>query len=107
MFLLGTGAAIAAYKNLHHHIKERLTNVAHMLVVTPEDFEQTFLTTGLILSIENENLVIGAIEQAFIAMDEEIKQQRYDFRIDGGCTALVALFMLGLILIINALMHDV
>lgn len=98
----GTGASLSAYNGLHHHIKEKLTDIAHMLVLPHEQFAQGYLCTGLITSINAEQLIVGALEQAFVAMDDEIKQQRYDFRIDGGCTALAAVFMMGKLFVANA-----
>ena len=86
---------MAAYHGLHHHIKEKLTEVSHMLILGREEMNTMHLNTGLITSIDTDKLIIGAIERAFLLMDDEIRQQRFDFRIEGGCTALVSLFMKG------------
>lgn len=95
-FLLGVGSALFAYHSLHYHIKDKLTEISHMLVLTQEEMDQKYLMTGLITSVDAEKLIMGALEKAFLAMDEEIQQERYDFRIEGGCTALVSLFMKGI-----------
>ena len=77
-------------------MKDKLTEVSHMLVLSKEKMMEKHFTTGLITSIDAEKLIIGALEKAFMAMDEEIRLQRFDFRITGGCTALVSLFIKGL-----------
>lgn len=66
-----------------------------MLVMPQDEVMRRYCTTGLITSIDAEKLIIGALEEAFQAMDEEIKQERYDSRIDGGCTAVAAIFIKG------------
>ena len=66
-----------------------------MIVLSSEEIEKNYLTTGLIISIDAEKLIIGALENAFLAMDEEIKEQRCNFRVEGGCTAVVGLFIQG------------
>lgn len=49
-----------------------------------------------------DNLVTGALESAFQAMDEQIARESVSFYLPGGCTALVALFILGKLYIANA-----
>ncbi|KAK7483686.1 hypothetical protein BaRGS_00025119 [Batillaria attramentaria] len=49
-----------------------------------------------------DNLVTGALEAAFQAMDEQIARESVSFYLPGGCTALVALFILGKLYIANA-----
>lgn len=98
----GVGSALFAYHSLHYHIKDKLTEISHMLVLTQEEMDQKYLMTGLITSVDAEKLIMGALEKAFLAMDEEIQQERYDFRIEGGCTALVSLFMKGKLFVCNA-----
>ncbi|CAG0915041.1 unnamed protein product [Notodromas monacha] len=52
--------------------------------------------------VDRDKLVIGALESAFWDMDQMIAEERMKYRINGGCTALVALFILGKLYISNA-----
>ena len=70
-----------------------------MLVMDQMEIERKYFTTGLIMSIDAEKLIIGALEEAFVALDEEIKRERYDYHIQGGCTALVAIVIKGVYLL--------
>ncbi|RWS07929.1 Protein phosphatase 1H-like protein [Dinothrombium tinctorium] len=47
-------------------------------------------------------LIIGALELAFWEMDNQIALDKRKYRMSGGCTALVALFILGKLYIANA-----
>lgn len=49
-----------------------------------------------------EQLVIGALEEAFISMDEQLDRERTTYHIKGGCTALVALLFNGKLYVANA-----
>lgn len=98
----GCGAALFAKNKLHLHIKDRLTQISHMLVLSQEDIERKYFSTGLIMSIDVDMLVIGALEEAFLALDEEIKQERYDHLIQGGCTALAAIIFKGKLYVAGA-----
>ena len=98
----GCGAALFAANKLQYHVKDKLTEVAHMLVLCEEEMATSHLKTGLITSIDAEMLIIGALEQAFVSLDQDLKQERYDYRIEGGCTALVGLFILGKLYVANA-----
>ncbi len=56
-------------------------------------------TNGLFLlfnrSISTESLVIGALEAAFWETDQIIGEEKKIYNMTGGCTVLVALFILG------------
>jgi hypothetical protein len=45
--------------------------------------------------ITRDSLVIGALQTAFVDMDEQIVEDKHAWRISGGCTGCVALFLLG------------
>ena len=53
-------------------------------------------------NISLESLVTGAIESAFWEMDQRIGEDKLRYKISGGCTALVALFILGKLYVANA-----
>jgi len=46
-------------------------------------------------SISTESLVIGALEAAFWETDQVIGEEKKVYNMTGGCTVLVALFILG------------
>ncbi|XP_061085973.1 protein phosphatase 1H [Conger conger] len=52
--------------------------------------------------VEHESLVVGALENAFKEMDAQIEREKSVYNISGGCTALVAVFLLGKLYMANA-----
>ena len=100
----GTGAAVMAVHTLHKHVKEKLNSVKHFLVqeeaeVIAEDDPGLGCITE---PIPKELLVMGALEESFVEMDEQIRAERSTFLIKGGCTAIVALFLQNKLYIANA-----
>jgi len=49
-----------------------------------------------------DNLITGALESAFWEMDQLIANDKQVYRMSGGCTACVALFILGKLYVANA-----
>lgn len=49
-----------------------------------------------------DNLIIGALESAFWEMDSSIASDKAIFRMSGGCTACIGLFILGKLYVANA-----
>lgn len=100
----GTGAALMAAHTLHKHIKDKLSAVKHFLVKEQaEIIAEDDPGLGCIMEpIPKELLVTGALEEAFVEMDEQIRVERNTFLIKGGCTAIVALFLQGKLYIANA-----
>ena len=49
-----------------------------------------------------DSLIIGALESAFFELDQIIANDKKNYRMAGGCTALVALFILGKLYVANA-----
>ncbi len=100
----GTGAALTAANTLHVHIKEKLNSIKHFVarekanVVTEDDPGLGCITEP----IPTESLVMGTLEEAFAEMDDQIRRERETYRIKGGCTAIVALFLQGKLYISNA-----
>ncbi|XP_067913605.1 protein phosphatase 1H-like [Heterodontus francisci] len=126
----GTGAAVIAAKLLHLHICDQLRDIVDILrdgdipppisltsnagAVTgdvaktpthqgdwepPTDSESRFL---LEKEISHEYLIIGAIENAFRQMDEQIEREQRSHGILGGCCALAVVYLLGKIYVANA-----
>ncbi|CAB3406455.1 unnamed protein product [Caenorhabditis bovis] len=110
----GTAAAILASKSLHEHIKSRLVDALDH-ILTLDRFERHELTkrrseSSYSLSstcfdkvrIESEELVKGALETAFLDMDDCIKFDKGVWKLHGGCAAIVVLVFLGKIYVANA-----
>lgn len=53
-------------------------------------------------NISKDELIIGALEAAFLDMDALLAEDRSKYRNAGGCTALVALFISGKMFVSNA-----
>lgn len=54
-------------------------------------------------NITKDSLVVGALESAFYEMDELIRDENLKFDgVNGGCTCVVCLFILGKVFIANA-----
>uniref|UniRef100_A0A6I8PVP5 Protein phosphatase, Mg2+/Mn2+ dependent 1J n=1 Tax=Xenopus tropicalis TaxID=8364 RepID=A0A6I8PVP5_XENTR len=121
----GCGCAIAASRLLHLHICDHLRDLVHILphsAAAPLSLDPGNRIDHMagIKSLENaqapevavrfhlekqvfpESLVIGAIENAFKEMDEQIKRERTTYKIEGGCCALVAVYLLGKLYVANA-----
>ncbi|XP_037030492.1 protein phosphatase 1H [Bradysia coprophila] len=101
----GYGAALAASNQFHYILHEKLVDVIDMLMpaVTfaapapsfphPMTFQR---------SVSKDELIIGALESAFIEMDALLAEDRDKYRNAGGCTALVTLFIFGKMFVANA-----
>ncbi|XP_078054010.1 protein phosphatase 1H-like isoform X1 [Mustelus asterias] len=126
----GPDAAVMAAKLLHLHICEQLQDIVDILQASdvpppislsnnvgaatgdgakspphqgdwepPTDSESRFL---LEKEISHEYLVIGAIENAFRQMDEQIEREQSSHGILGGCCALAVVYLLGKYYVANA-----
>lgn len=104
----GAGASVAASNTLHHIIQERLTSVIDLLLPScsvdsnKQQQNRTHNNWFPEKEISPESLIVGALESAFWDMDLLIEQDRLKYRMIGGCTALVALFILGKLYVSNA-----
>lgn len=100
----GTGAALTAANTLHSHIKEKLNSIKHFVarekanVITEDDPGLGCITEP----IPTESLVMGSLEESFAEMDDQIRRERETYRIKGGCTAIVALFLKSKLYVSNA-----
>nr|XP_032825553.1 protein phosphatase 1H-like [Petromyzon marinus] len=53
-------------------------------------------------AVSRGEIVVGAIESAFLEMDRQIERERVSFDLRGGCTAMAALCALGHLYVANA-----
>uniref|UniRef100_A0A7N9D4M0 PPM-type phosphatase domain-containing protein n=1 Tax=Macaca fascicularis TaxID=9541 RepID=A0A7N9D4M0_MACFA len=70
-----------ASRLLHRHIREQLKDLKE---------------------VTHESLVVGAIENAFQLMDEQMARERRGHQVEGGCCALVVVYLLGKVYVANA-----
>ncbi|KAK3104150.1 hypothetical protein FSP39_024847 [Pinctada imbricata] len=117
----GPDAALVASKLLHKHIEDKLQNMTEALHakfqldamklekknslrhsenhLPPSRIEERFGNLDLIAT---DQLVVGALESAFQAMDEQLSRERSTYSIRGGCAVIVAVFVLGKLFVANA-----
>ena len=98
----GWGAAAYASKHLHEFIDTNLTKVAKHILVDSDEVNYNLPVWQQQPKTDVSSVVVGALEQAFYLMDNKIEQDRYRLNISGGCTACVALLILGKLYVANA-----
>ncbi|XP_063153492.1 protein phosphatase 1J [Candoia aspera] len=125
----GSGAAIMASKLLHFHIRDQLRDLVDILqnscpppiclqegprtvLIEPnkvplaeEDAEvpnSALPRFHMEKVVSHESLVVGAIENAFKQMDNQIEQERVTRQASGGCCALAVVYLLGKFYVANA-----
>ncbi|XP_073471822.1 protein phosphatase 1H-like [Aquarana catesbeiana] len=123
----GYGCSLTASRLLHLHIRDQLRDLVHILqqptIAAPlclesdtrsesasntptQEKTEPPLETALRFHLEKqvfpESLVIGALENAFRQMDEQIEKERISNSIEGGCCALVAICLLDKLYVANA-----
>ncbi|KAM6295284.1 protein phosphatase 1J [Aegotheles albertisi] len=118
----GSGAAVMASKRLHLHICEQLRDLVDILqdpspppICLPQEPSRVPLAEDdrevpndavprfhLEKAVSHESLVIGAIENAFKHMDDQIERERVSQHLSGGCCALAAIYLLGKFYVANA-----
>lgn len=54
------------------------------------------------LTVTTDSLITGALESAFLDMDSMIAKDKLNYKMPGGCTAIVSLFILGKLYVCNA-----
>ncbi|XP_076975986.1 protein phosphatase 1J isoform X2 [Tamandua tetradactyla] len=116
----GGGAAEVASRLLHRHIREQLRDLVEILqdpTPPPLCLPSTPGAPGSCdpshvvgpqscwpsqKEVTHESLVVGAIENAFQLMDEQMAQERHGHQVEGGCCALVVIYLLGKVYVANA-----
>lgn len=108
----GYGAALAASHQFHHILHEKLVDVIDLLVSS--NSSQTVAQRAKVSietiphpmafyrNVSKDELIIGAMESAFLEMDALLAGDRNKYRNAGGCTALVSLFINGKLFVANA-----
>lgn len=107
----GFGAALAASHQFHYILHEKLVDVIDLLVTSDNQQSETQRSKSIdnipyplafYRNVSKDELIIGALESAFLEMDALLAGDRKKYRNAGGCTALVTLFINGKLFIANA-----
>ena len=104
----GSGCAVAAANELHVVLHRRLLAVLQHLMpyAVDSDICSSVSGTGAMWfparDISAESLIIGALEAAFWEMDQQIGEDKRRYKMLGGCTAVISLFVLGKMYVANA-----
>lgn len=101
----GYGAALAASQQFQHILHEKLVDVLDLLMPkNPTKAPDTILPHPLLFhkTVSKDELIVGALEAAFLEMDAVLAEDRDKYRNAGGCTALVTLFIFGKVFVSNA-----
>lgn len=106
----GSGCAVTAANELHQVVHKKLMACLNHLV--PEHQTGAFEANGgsngghsmwyPAREASTESLIIGALEAAFWEMDQQIGDDKKRYKMLGGCTVLVSLFILGKLYVANA-----
>uniref|UniRef100_A0A182JZI0 PPM-type phosphatase domain-containing protein n=1 Tax=Anopheles christyi TaxID=43041 RepID=A0A182JZI0_9DIPT len=106
----GYGAALAAANQFHYILHEKLVDIIDLLMPRVESENGGGMPLHATLphpslfhkQVSKDELIVGALEAAFADMDAVLAEDRDKYRNAGGCTALVALFILGKLFVANA-----
>ncbi|WKY03499.1 hypothetical protein Q1695_004900 [Nippostrongylus brasiliensis] len=108
----GSGAALVASRCLHEHIKARIGEVLESIIQLdrnetllsgrPRSDSSYSISKMDSVSIRCDELVIGALEAAFVDMDAQIAEDKQTWRIAGGCAVIAVLVFLGKLYVANA-----
>ncbi|XP_005182012.1 protein phosphatase 1H isoform X1 [Musca domestica] len=109
----GYGAALAASHQFHHILHEKLVDCIELLLPREGMEDPKVNSTSQSVnsfphpshfqrSVSKDELIMGALESAFVHMDSLIAQDRDRYRDAGGCTACVSLFINGKMYVANA-----
>ena len=104
----GSGCAVTAANELHQVVHKKLMAcLNHLVPKSAEATEVNGTSNGSSLwystkEISTESLVIGALESAFWEMDQSIGEDKKRYKMLGGCTVIISLFILGKLYVANA-----
>ena len=103
----GSGCAVTAANELHQVVHKKLMACLNHLVPDHDAFEASNGRNGSSLwypsrELSTESLIIGALEAAFWEMDQQIGEDKKRYKMLGGCTAIISLFILGKLYVANA-----
>ncbi|KAL4225986.1 Protein phosphatase 1H [Mactra antiquata] len=96
----GYHTSLVVSRLLHSHLQDKLRDCLDLIIQkscedTPSQYDE-------FSNVSIDDLVVGAIEEAFQEMDSQLLSESESYDIKGGCTALVVLFLNKKIYIANA-----
>lgn len=101
----GPMVAVTAARELEEILHKKLEEVADLLLPNPDpdalESDTHHQKGGIKYQIDFRKpinpaqLIVGALECSFKEMDRRIGEDKENFKVKGGCTALVVLFILG------------
>jgi len=102
----GSGCAVTASNDLWKAVQARLESVGpHLISSLGGDASGDGVRNPMWFptrTISTESLVIGALEAAFWETDAKIGDEKKVYRMLGGCTVLLSVFILGKLYVANA-----
>lgn len=106
----GWGAAMYTANTLQVRILEKLEAIKHFLFQYKSDGNEFAYSNSSSVAVINsvqksitiDDLIVGALEEAFVELDAEIKRSQSTYYISGGCTSIAVVFLLGRIFTANA-----
>ncbi|TMS38765.1 hypothetical protein L596_005414 [Steinernema carpocapsae] len=98
----GSGAALMGAYHLSQHIVNRLGSVVEALIQLDKRESISSKKCPITSPVTVSSLVTGALETAFLDMDEQIQQEKQSWRISGGCAAITAFFLFDKLYVANA-----
>jgi len=102
----GSGCAVTASNDLWKAVQARLESVGpHLISSLGGDSSGDGVRNPMWFptrTISTESLVIGALEAAFWETDAKIGDEKKVYRMLGGCTVLLSVFILGKLYVANA-----
>lgn len=102
---------MAASHQFHHILHEKLVDVIDLLVTSDnhqsgvkgsKSIDNIPYPMAFYRNVSKHELIVGALESAFLEMDALLAGDRKKYRNAGGCTALVTLFIDGKMFVANA-----
>lgn len=100
---------MAASHQFHYILHEKLVDVIDLLIAPSNaglgkfgQYEGVPHPSSFYRNVSKDELIIGALEAAFIEMDMLLAGDRNKYRNAGGCTALATLFINGKLFVANA-----
>ncbi|CAB4056074.1 MSI [Lepeophtheirus salmonis] len=97
----GPGTSVKASKELHLVVKQSLEDVLDMIIDMEYDPNTNTRKVGADHGTSVNDLIIGALESSLWAFDRLIQRDLRKYRISGGSTSLVALFILDKLYLAN------
>nr|CAB3265078.1 protein phosphatase 1A-like [Phallusia mammillata] len=105
----GPAAALYAANIVHHLLTERLREILHLLLGERDATVPVYLTDDEIQlsstrlsGLTYDSLITGIIQEVVVETDKHIEADRKHWNSRGGCTVVIAVFVLGKLFVAGA-----